>query len=450
MKATYYRPLGATEQALWLRDRATPLHFVLTAQIQGNIQPIALIQALNCLQQRHPLLRASIALDSQHNPWFVEQQIPIPCRIVQRQGEQHWQDVVSRELQQPFVWSDAPLIRVVLLHSPQISELIVACHHAIADGLAGVNLIQELLLILSHTDEAMPPRPVPSSLEILLPNYRSPHKLAILLAWGLLRLKQCIQKVKQKSESTVVSDSLQVEGTILPSETTAALIHRCREEGTTVHAAICTAVLFAIALEQKAAVEQTLKCFSPMNLRPYLQSNLEQDCGTYIAPGLTTHSIGAESLFWQTARSLKSELATQMESNYLLNLAQRHELLVSAKPDPKFVQQIFLKRCTSDAMVTNLGRLAIPQQFGHLSLQAIYGPVVRSGFAQERVLGIATLDNRLSFTLTHQSFNLETVFKQILCLLKHAIEFPDLNLSTAASLKRELITQQQPKHYGRV
>lgn len=78
MKTTYYRRLGATEQALWLRDRAIPLHFILTAQVTGELQPTALTQALDRLQQRHPLLRVSIVLDRQHNPWFVEQPLPIP------------------------------------------------------------------------------------------------------------------------------------------------------------------------------------------------------------------------------------------------------------------------------------------------------------------------------------------------------------------------------------
>ncbi|MGE5655275.1 MAG: hypothetical protein ACM37W_01425 [Actinomycetota bacterium] len=42
MKSFYYRRLGAMEQELWLRDRATPLHFVLTAQVKGNLRLVAL------------------------------------------------------------------------------------------------------------------------------------------------------------------------------------------------------------------------------------------------------------------------------------------------------------------------------------------------------------------------------------------------------------------------
>lgn len=436
MKPNYYRRLGATEQALWLRDRATPLHFVLTAQVKGELQPTALTQALDRLQQRHPLLRVSIALDSKNNPWFVEQSFPVPCYILQRQGELHWQEIATRELQQPFVWSNAPLIRVVLLHSAHLSELLVVCHHAIADGLATVNLIQELLTLLSDPEQDTPARPVPLSLEVLLPNRQPAQKMLMLLARGLLHLKQFIQVLKRDSGQFLVFDSLQVSGKTLSAEFTTALIYRCRAEEITVHAAICTAILFAIALHQKS-LEKLLKCFSPINMRPYLQSRLEQDCGTYIAPALTTHSMDASSSFWQTARSLKSELMAQTETSYLLMLAQQHELVVGAKPHPKLLQQVFLERCNSDVMVTNLGRLAIPQRFGHLSLQAIYGPVVRSGFTKERVLGIATLADRLSVTLTYQSSHLDSLLKQTICLLKHATELPELNLSTAALLNSQ-------------
>ncbi|MGA7933693.1 MAG: condensation domain-containing protein [Kovacikia sp.] len=449
MKPAYSRRLGSTEQALWLRDRATPLHFVLTAQVKGELQSTALTQALARLQQRHPLLRVSIALDSKNHAWFIEHPFPIPCRILQRQGGQHWQEVAARELQRPFVWSEAPLIRVVLLHSSHLSELLVICHHAIADGLATANLIQELLTLLSDPEQDMPARPIPPPLEALLSDYQPAQKILKLLARGLLYLKQFIQTLKRDLGKILMFDSLQVSGETLSTEFTTTLIHRCRAEGTTVHAAICTAVIFAIALHQKS-LEQPLKCFSPINVRPYLQSSLEQDCGTYIAPALTTHSIDTESQFWQTARSLKSELTAQTESNHLLKLAQQHELLMGAKPAPRLLQQIFLERCESDVMVTNLGRLAISQQFGNLRLEAIYGPVVLSGFAQERVFGIATLDDRLSFTLTHQAPDSDFLLQQALCLLEHAIEIPELNLSTAASLKSQLTTQRQLTHYGRV
>ncbi|MEH1855194.1 MAG: hypothetical protein V7L11_26800 [Nostoc sp.] len=49
--------------------------------------------------------------------------------------------------------------------------------------------------------------------------------------------------------------------------------------------------------------------------------------------------------------------------------------------------------------VSNLMRLTIAQQFGELELQAIYGPVVTTGVKNDRLVGVATLGDRLFFTL---------------------------------------------------
>ena len=72
------RPLGAGEQIFWLHDQAHPLHFALTAQTKGQFTVHQLQQALNLIQQRHPLLRVRIALDEAEHPWFVEHSACIP------------------------------------------------------------------------------------------------------------------------------------------------------------------------------------------------------------------------------------------------------------------------------------------------------------------------------------------------------------------------------------
>lgn len=447
MQPQTYRSLGATEHAVWLRDRATPLHFALIAQISGTIHPDSLQKALERLQQRHPLLRANIEVDRQGTPYFVEHPAPIPCWVIPRQGDPHWQKQVVQELARPFVWSAAPLMRVVLLHASHQSDLIVVCHHAIADGIAVVNLLQELLVLLSQPDAELPARPVPPSLETLQGDRRPAAVTQILLARVLLGLKQSMQRLKQSTNPALTEPPpLQVEAGDLSPELTTALMHRCRMEGTTVHAAMSAALLFAIALNQRATPNQlankqliqTLKCFSPANLRPYLQSASPLDCGIYVAPVQTLHNLAADSLFWEIARSLKAALMAKLRASHLLQLAQQHEVLVGAKPTPEMIRQIFVERCASDVMVTNLGRLEIPQQFGGLRLRAIYGPVVLSAFKQERVVGIATLGDQLRFTFTHQpSMNSTSsmhLAEQAIQLVKMAIAQPNLTLSAASEL----------------
>jgi hypothetical protein len=79
----------------------------------------------------------------------------------------------------------------------------------------------------------------------------------------------------------------------------------------------------------------------------------------------------------------------------------------------------------SDIGVSNLGRLAIEQQFGELELQAIYGPVVRTG--AENDVGVMTLGDRLFVTLVSEESVMsqaqsKTLHEEAIHLLKEAIE----------------------------
>jgi predicted nucleic acid-binding protein len=56
-----------------------------------------------------------------------------------------WELELDREMVVPFTPKQASLIRSVLIHKPQSAVLIMIAHHAIADGMALVILIRDLL-----------------------------------------------------------------------------------------------------------------------------------------------------------------------------------------------------------------------------------------------------------------------------------------------------------------
>jgi hypothetical protein len=55
---------------------------------------------------------------------------------------------VDREMAVPFALEQAPLIRSVLIHKPESAVLILVAHHAIADGMALVFMIRDLIQVL--------------------------------------------------------------------------------------------------------------------------------------------------------------------------------------------------------------------------------------------------------------------------------------------------------------
>jgi hypothetical protein len=390
------RPLGAGEQRLWLHDQAHPLHFVLTAQIKGRFTVDQLQQALSQVQRQHPLLRVCIALDESGHPWFIEHSTKIPLRVVQRQSEQDWQREVEQEIAAPFVWSQAPLVRVVLVqsrYSLEMSELIVTCHHSIADGISATYLIRDILQAIATPTACEKPLAIPPSREDLVlgkfPEMTLTAKSIPKFSSNSLPVMQHVSKSNRFSVSS---------GSLLP-EITQLLIARCREEHTTVHAVICTAFLLAIRHQSPLEEIQSISCFSPINLRPYLKSLTHNDVCSYLAAERTSHLLGFDSNLWDVARSVKSQLNQTMTFDILFEKISQNQAWISTNPSPHDTLQVFEDQFKYDIAVSNLMRLPIEQEFGALELEAIYGTVVTTGVENDRLVGIATLRDRLFFTL---------------------------------------------------
>ncbi|MBD1865741.1 hypothetical protein H6F95_00190 [Cyanobacteria bacterium FACHB-471] len=148
------RYLGAFEHSFWLYNQFCPMDFATVARLQGQFSVDRLSTVLRQVQQRHPLLRVRIATDTisaERNfegtgqPKFVETDDEIPLRLVARTDERQWQTELEVELARSLDWQVAPLLRVVLLQSGAESELMIICHHAIADGLSGIHLMRDIL-----------------------------------------------------------------------------------------------------------------------------------------------------------------------------------------------------------------------------------------------------------------------------------------------------------------
>ncbi|MDZ8050816.1 MAG: phthiocerol/phthiodiolone dimycocerosyl transferase family protein [Aulosira sp. ZfuVER01] len=390
-----HRPLSTGEHSFWLYDQVAPFHFVVTAQITGEFSVSQLEKALIKLQQRHPLLRVCIVTDASGQPWFKEDAAKIPLRVVQRLGEQDWQREVEQELSQPFDWSQAPLLRVVLVHSPEVSEIIVTTQHSIGDGLSSVYLLRDILQAVG----------IPDSEQQILP-LRPGYEELILEKAGKIGILPSLEN------SDRVNDSQRIKAEILPenqtvrlltwslsSEETASLISRCRQEKTSVHAAICAAFLLAVA--QESGQQSNLKCVSPIDIRQHLAPLIVEDCGYYASVGMTTHDITPDLTLWDIARSLKSQLHPQITLDQVAERIIASQAFLQTNPSPAQVKQAFDDAYTHEVLVSNLGRLNIPQEYGNIRLQAIYGPAVVTHLKNERFIGVATVENQMFFTCTY-------------------------------------------------
>jgi hypothetical protein len=127
-----------------------PVHFTVTAEVKGFTEVQNWRDALDAVQRRHPILSTSINRNEEGQPALYQvDAAPIPLRVVDGSVQGRWELEVDREMAVPFTPVQAPLIRAVLIHKPESAVLILVAHHAIADGMALVFLIRDLLQVLS-------------------------------------------------------------------------------------------------------------------------------------------------------------------------------------------------------------------------------------------------------------------------------------------------------------
>ena len=127
------RPLGGFESLAY--------NFMLAVVLTGPPVPqSAWTTALAAVQRSTPALNATIRGDAQlGSPVFVaiDGSRPIAATFAPLRHGGQWCEVAGRELGLAFDKS-GPLLRVTVLRSDseQATEVVVTCHHAIADGMS--------------------------------------------------------------------------------------------------------------------------------------------------------------------------------------------------------------------------------------------------------------------------------------------------------------------------
>jgi hypothetical protein len=129
-----FRPLGAFEELFCLFDQHFPTNGALAAQITGHTTVQQWCDALDAVQQRHPLLSACIDTTFNRVPHFRHgTSRRIPLRVVTSPNAR-WQQEIAEEIIPPFTPDQAPLFRAVLLHQETHGTFILSSRHSVCDG----------------------------------------------------------------------------------------------------------------------------------------------------------------------------------------------------------------------------------------------------------------------------------------------------------------------------
>jgi hypothetical protein len=253
--------------------------------------------------------------------------------------------------------------------------------------------------------------PLPPFTRLIPPAYQNPWiwisnwKFLVLLLLKNWRLRtQALpfeQTVPIKHRSCIFVDCS------LDRVFTGQLRDRCRQESTTVHGAICAALLSAIAQEiaQKTTQEITPKnprpislvCRSYADLRRHLVPPLaDEPLGLIVSSCATFHQVPAELQdfrdFWDLARDVKQQFAQGQQQGNLFRMGlMEHFLCYQLRQQPD--------RAPASLEVTNGGVVNLKETYGDLRLESIHFLPAQRLFGGLITVSVSTFKGVMTFTM---------------------------------------------------
>jgi hypothetical protein len=386
------RRLGSFEHLFWLMDQDRPVHFGMVAEISGKTTPTDWRRALASVQRRHPLLSAYIEADPSGVPRFRRSpSAPIPLRAITGEPESDWHRVLAEELVTPFDFGHAPLVRAVLIQGDGGAAFMLLMHHAIGDSLAAAYVIRDALLALAG--DSLEALPIAPSQDELIRGGVAPTQTQNGAA-------QPAPPAKPMTDGRGNLAIPKVQSLRLPAEFTAKLRARAREEGSSVHGALCAAVVVAGRERHAAWRDIPVRIISPIQTRT--MQDIGEGCGCYLSSAAHSFETGA-AYFWDLARLAKLDVSQAKNPQSVNGLVREVQSSLAGGLDVAGVADFVATAFAHDAMISNIGELPFANQFGNIKLEAIWGPAVLGRFDDTQFIGAATLDGALCLTHTSQT-----------------------------------------------
>ncbi|WP_260433718.1 phthiocerol/phthiodiolone dimycocerosyl transferase family protein [Burkholderia sp. Bp8998] len=275
------------------------------------------------------------------------------------------------------------------------------------DGMGSASLIDDLLRILSGERPA--PLPLVPSLETVLET--DLNHAAVLPAPS--------PAPAPKPFRPDAAQAPHVDALALSADVTRRLVVRARAEHTTVHGAIAAAVHEAGRRLSSAWTERALRTVTPIDLRD-LSDDARAAAGVYITQTITVDDHPRGTDIWTAARKIKQDLAPSQARASVAAELKSLDAVMSARPSVEHAAGFLSAVLAFDVMVSNLGNQPIASQYEGVSLKALWGPIVTSGFADDQIIGACTIDGVLR--LTHTSHGaIRGLLEEVRAILQEAV-----------------------------
>lgn len=405
---SFSRRLGLVEHLFATLHSLGGMLYVNIAHIQGTIPVEILRSAIAALQKRHPLLQAQLQKSEDGFNFVSDSHLRIPLQVIEQENEKQWVEISQDEMLRKFACEGEPLCRIIWVQAKDktgVSQLIVTFHHAIADGNAALCLIDELLLNCHNLVEGTTPpqidaMPLHLPLEQCLSDLNSPPA-----AHSASAPVNSSPTLLIEETTTVEHRKTQLITRILSQSLTQHLQERCHQEQTTVHGALCAAMLVSVSIETlKTNLHPTavLSCSSSVDLRASCQPAIAKNqLGCFVSNITTTHCLDAEPNFWELARECRFRIHQMVDAKIPHHLVSNSELL-------KKYQVSFLAQMAEHNMgrnttmhVSNLGKFCSKNERETFRLKEFYFATGLQIVGTCFWLGAVTLNEQLNCTFTY-------------------------------------------------
>ncbi len=403
---TDFRVLGPQERLMYYYSMRHPRHFCMVARISARRTARDYSSAISAIQAKHPLLRAGIRSREGVQPTFYSAR-PWEPEVFARSSFQHWSEVVQAELKRDFE-RDGPLFRATILFDESGAEIVLTFHHAIADGMAAITVVEDIAKalageVLQSTAVPSPIGPVDSG------QYAEPAPL--LTNRPALDNRKLLAIAGMPLWRDFHTDEVAVKTAALNRSIVEELRKAARENRSSVNSAVCVAAaLSAAQVEHK----DEIRVLSAIDLRPLLGLGRDE-CSMGAVAGIigisTDHRIG----FWERA-SLHMEKLKQLrspENGRQLNEALDRILTPGCDPD---LASGLLGGLNYDLVVSNLGDLGKDRQVGDVRLEALWGPAGQGRLLDERFLGVITFGSEMR-VIEARPFHRLSILDEVILML---------------------------------
>jgi len=395
------RKLTVGERVMYVSSGA-PVNCIFPVKIKGQINRERLEQALLKLQQKHPLLRVVIREDEKGAPYYVTdtQIAPIPIDIRERYTNDDWQQVSVDEWYKPFQVSQGPLARVVWLKSDSVSELLLICPHCICDGSSILTLLREMLMVLDNPLLELTPYSSFEAIEDLLPPALLANKKFRLRGLIFGKIARLILWFKTRGLQPVTNRGYLLNWK-LSQELSNTLVHRCKEEGTTLFSAISVAFLDAFRQVRPSAAHNKLIC--PVDIRRFVPEIAQDELFAFAPIVELSADISALNDFWTRTRTFKNDLLAKIDKINIHELLYMGEHFHSSLP--RMVTFLKTTDGTHDVTLSNMGKLQLPEKFDTFELETVYSPSAGFPWRNPNTLVASTYKGQLDFTfISNEAF----------------------------------------------